>query len=225
MNLYIYCAGGFGKESVDLADRINLVEKRWDEICFIDDDASLGNSAYGKPLFTFEQVISENSPDSFEVSISNGEPCIRKTLYNKLKAHNINLATLIDKSAIISGTAKIGLGVTIPAFCFVSSSAEISNNVTLNTGTLVGHDVIIGENCVISSAVNIAGNCSIGSETYIGMGVQVMQGKTIGSGVIIGMGSVVHNDISDGLIALGNPARAIKRNVDQRVFSKPTKES
>ena len=224
MKLFIYCAGGFGRESVDLANRINLVDNRWSEISFIDDDVSLGNSAYGKALFTLEQVLSDNSPGSFEVSISNGEPYIRKVIYSKLKKNNIKLATLIDKSAIISDTAKIGEGVTIPAFCFVSSSADISSNVTLNASTLIGHDVIIGENSVISSAVNIAGNCSIGAETYIGMGVQVKQGITIGSGVIIGMGAIVHNDISDGLVALGNPARAMKRNIDQRVFNKPTKE-
>lgn len=219
MKLFIYCAGGFGKEIMDLAERINLFEKKWDTISFID-DIRLESQTYGKFLFNFEQVLSENSLDSFEVSISNGEPYVRKMLYEKLKANNIAVATLIDKSAIVSRTATLDEGVIIPAYCFVSSSAEIKHNVALDTGTLVGHDTTIFENCSISSAVNIAGNCTIYANTYIGMGSQVKQGVTIGSGTIIGMGSVVYNNIPDGVIALGNPARTVKANSDKRVFGK-----
>ena len=56
MKLFIYCAGGFGKEIFDTAKRINGSHNKWDEICFIDDDASLGNKFYNTKLFTFEAI-------------------------------------------------------------------------------------------------------------------------------------------------------------------------
>ena len=217
MKLYIYCAGGFGFEALDLAKRINGVTQQWDAISFID-DAPLGKVVYNTPLFTFEEVL--NSSGDFEVAIARGEPFIRMSIYEKLKNNNVKTATLIDGTAIISKSVTIGNSVTIPAFCFISSLAKIENNVTLNTGTLIGHDTVISENCVISSAVNIAGNCVIGKNTYIGMGSQIKQGTKIGEGVIIGMGAVVYNDIPDGVIALGNPARVMKNNSDHRVFNK-----
>jgi len=44
VKLFIYCAGGFGKEIMDVARRINNLENRWDEIYFIDDNARLGKA-------------------------------------------------------------------------------------------------------------------------------------------------------------------------------------
>ena len=35
---------------------------------------------------------------------------------------------------------------------------------------------------------------------------------------IIGMGSLVYKDVPNEVVALGNPARPIKKNVDRRVF-------
>ena len=35
---------------------------------------------------------------------------------------------------------------------------------------------------------------------------------------IVGLSSVVHRDIKEGVIALGNPARPMKNNENQRVF-------
>jgi hypothetical protein len=37
MILYIYCAGGFGKEVKDVAQRRMEAGRRWSELVFIDD--------------------------------------------------------------------------------------------------------------------------------------------------------------------------------------------
>ena len=217
MKLFIYCAGGFGTEIMDLARRVNRLESRWEEICFID-DIRQGDEYYGAKLLTFPKVLDSYDINSFEISIANGEPFTRKDLCDKINNAGIKLATLIDNTAIVSPTAKLGAGVTVSAYCFVSSLAIVQGNTILNTDALVGHDVNIAQNCVLSSAVNIGGNCSIGENTYIGMGSQIKEETTIGKGVIIGMGSIVHSDIPDGMIALGNPARPMRRNEDKKVF-------
>ena len=46
----------------------------------------------------------------------------------------------------------------------------------------------------------------------------MIQGISIGNDTIVGMASVVHRDIPDNVIALGNPARPMKNNDDHRVF-------
>lgn len=220
MKLFIYCAGGFGNETVDLAKRINAITNSWDEICFIDDDLNKGPELYGLKVFTFDKVISAYEVDSFEVSIANGEPFIREDIYRRLINAGVKMTNLIDSTAIISPSVRLGASVILPSRCFVSSSAIIDDNVALNTNSLIGHDVRVGRNSVISSAVNIAGNCVIGENVYIGMGAQIKQGVTIGSGSIIGMGSIVYNDIPDNVVVLGNPARIVKKNEDKRVFNK-----
>ena len=219
MKLFIYCAGGFGREIFDTAKRINKSNNKWDEICFID-DVRLENEFYNTKLFTFDTVLEKFDLNSFEVVIANGEPVVRKAIYDKLKSSNIKLATLVDNSAIVSDTAQIGEGVIVTSYCSISSSAVVGNNVAINTKAIVGHDVRLGEHAVISSLVNIGGATPVGENSYIGMGVQIKEGLTIGKDVIVGMGSVVYNDIPDEVIALGNPARPMRRNIDKRVFKK-----
>jgi sugar O-acyltransferase (sialic acid O-acetyltransferase NeuD family) len=218
MKLFIYCAGGFGKEIFDTAKRANDSQNIWDEICFIDDNAGLGCEFYGTKLFTFEKVLDTFDSFCFEVSIATGEPFIRKKIYEKLKSNNINLTTIVDPTAVISETANIGEGVVVTPYCSITSNAVVGNNVAINTKAIVGHDITLGDNCVISSLVNIGGASSIGENSYIGMGVQIKEGLTIGKDVIVGMGSVVYNDIPEGVIALGNPARPMRANIDKRVF-------
>jgi sugar O-acyltransferase (sialic acid O-acetyltransferase NeuD family) len=219
MKLFIYCVGGFGKEIMDLARRKNAVENIWDEICFIDDFVK-GDKFYGSRLFTFSEVLEKFDRSSLEMLIANAEPSTRKVLFDKIKDAHLKMATLIDSTATVSLTAKIGESVIVSEYCYISSLVVLHDNVALNNNTLVGHDTVIAENSVLSSAVNVGGNCLIGKNTYIGMGTQIKQGTSIGKDVIIGMGSAVHNSIQDGVIAIGNPARPMRRNLDNRVFNK-----
>ena len=52
------------------------------------------------------------------------------------------------------------------------------------------------------------------------MGVLIKEGTVIGKDAIVGMGSVVYNDIPDDVIAVGNPARPMRKNIDKKVFKK-----
>lgn len=54
---------------------------------------------------------------------------------------------------------------------------------------------------------------SIGNNTWIGEGVIIMPGVTIGEGCVIGAHSVVSRDIPQYSIAVGSPARVVKRFV------------
>ncbi len=51
----------------------------------------------------------------------------------------------------------------------------------------------------------------IKKNAWIGARVNILPGVTIGENAIIGTGSVVTRDIPDNAIAVGNPARVIKR--------------
>ena len=55
---------------------------------------------------------------------------------------------------------------------------------------------------------------SIGDGSWIGHGTVVLPGATIGRHVTIGANSVVTGTIPDFCVAVGNPARVIKRYVD-----------
>ncbi|WVN42146.1 acetyltransferase [beta proteobacterium MWH-UniP1] len=216
-DLFIYCAGGFGKEVMDVARRTNNITKQWECISFIDDSSS-EKSKYGAQVYQLDELVSLNKLTKAEVLIANGEPAVRKKLHERLVLSGGNLGVLVDPSSIISDSALIECGVVITPFCSVSSNAFLCRNSSVNTMSIIGHDVKVGENSVISSMVNIGGATVIGDNCYIGMGALIKEGISIGSGSIVGMGSVVYSDIPANMIALGNPARVVRKNTEQRVF-------
>ena len=215
MNLYIYGSGGNGGELCDIAERINSQKKCWENIFFVD-DIRIERTWYDRKVYRFDEMLANRH--EYECIISLGEPAYRKELHDKLTHNNVSLATLIDPSANISPSASIGSGSIIGSGSFVSSNTTIDTNVMLEVSTFVGHDIHIGMHTVICSSSVIGGNTHIGSESFIGLNCSIKEKTTIGDFCIIGMGSCVVKDIDSGYIALGNPARPIRKNEQYRVF-------
>lgn len=92
-------------------------------------------------------------------------------------------------------------------------------------------EVTIGDNCAISDNVQILDSdfhtiayksktvekskpIHIGNHVWIGRSSIILKGVSIGDGAIIGAGSMVTRSIPPGCLAVGNPARVIKDNID-----------
>ncbi len=56
----------------------------------------------------------------------------------------------------------------------------------------------------------------IGSGSWLGHGALVLGGATIGEHVVVGAGAVVTGDLPDYSVAVGNPARVIRRYLARR---------
>ena len=217
MDLFIYGSGSTGCELVDVAQKINKNQCRWRSIHFVD-DIRVEREFYRTKIFRFNEMLAGDT--EFECVIAQGEPAHRQSLYEKLTSHSIKLATIVDTSATISSTAKIGNGCIIGPHSFISSNSILQENVMLEIHTIIGHDITIGKHSVISSCSIIGGKTSIGDATFIGMNCTIKERLKIGKQCIIGMHSGVFSDIDDDLIALGNPARVVRKNEDNRVFRK-----
>jgi galactoside O-acetyltransferase len=153
---------------------------------------------------------------------------------------NIGSDGYIAAGVSFSGWENISLGdnVSFSSNCIISSNngtIKIGNNCSLNTNvTLVsdfgsieiGQDVIIGMNVVMRSAnhkfnqsPNIPirdqghnyGEIIIKDDVWIGANVTIMPNVTIESHCIIGAGAVVTKDIPKESIAVGIPARVVKK--------------
>lgn len=219
-SLFIYCAGGLGRETYDIASRQFKSNEILKRILFVDDAFK---NKKPKKFYESEIVSSEYMIKNFRnkdcIVIASGEPSIRSKIYSSIKKKKLRFSSpLVDPSSNISDTSNIKAGAVIAPLCSVQSDSKIKQNVFVNTMSIIGHDVEIGSDVVISSMVNLGGASIIGKSSYVGMGALIKENVRIGKDCIIGMGSVVHNDIPDGMIALGNPARPVKRNTRKRVF-------
>jgi len=217
MILGIYGSGGLGREVLDLAQTINRMAKKWEKIVFIN-DFKQELVINGAEVFTFDEIKTNFAINNVKVVIAVGEPKNRQVLREKIAANSYGLQSLVHPTAFIGSETRIGDGVIIQYGIFVSCNVTIGTNVLIQPNSSVGHDSIIGNDAVISSYVGISGNCTIGERAYIGVSVPVKEETSIGADSIVGMGSVVMRDIPENVIAMGNPARAMKNNDDGRVF-------
>lgn len=83
-------------------------------------------------------------------------------------------------------------------------------------GIIISYFATIGSNCVIRQQVTIAQNNNnesaiIGDNVVIGAGAKIIGKVVIGNNVIIGANAVVTHDIPDNCVAVGVPARVIKK--------------
>ena len=217
MILGIYGASGLGREVNIVARKINGIEHRWEKIVYVDDNEDIVE-VLGVPSYTFDKAR-ELFPD-LEVSIAIGEPATREKIYNKVKAANVKLATLIHPGVYIDESTTIGEGVTICEGVTVTSCVVLEDNVYIHPHVVIGHDIHIGKHSTIGANVEIGGANVIGERVFIGFMAGTLQGLTIGDDVEVSAGSIVFRDIEPGMIVMGNPARVIRRNEGRGVFSK-----
>tara|TARA_B100001758_G_C18300232_1_gene551901 strand:- start:330 stop:986 length:657 start_codon:yes stop_codon:yes gene_type:complete len=218
MVLGIYGAGGLGREVYELAISINFRNQRWSKIVFID-DAKKHYNPRNLPVYNFSEIEDNFSLEEIEFCIAIGEPSVRKILFEKLIKSNIAISTLIHPTVEIPKSTTIGKGTIINKLTSISCDGVIGENVYIHPMACIGHDSIIGNHSIISSFVDVAGDCSVGDCAFLAINVIMKQGTSIGANSIVGLASVVHRDIKEGVIALGNPARPMKNNENQRVFS------
>ncbi len=105
--------------------------------------------------------------------------------------------------------ANFNLTIVDDTHVYVGDSTMFGPNVTIATA---GHPILPElrqQGYQYNMPVHIGKNC------WIGAGVIIMPGTTIGDNVVIGAGSIVTKDIPDNVVAVGNPAR-ILRKVNER---------
>lgn len=135
----------------------------------------------------------------------------------------------------IIGNIKGNPVITAPFYCDYGFNISIgenfytNHNVTILDGARVtfGDNVFIAPNCVFSTAVHaidseqrnkgleIALPITVGDSVWFGANVSVLPGVTIGSNTIIGAGSVVTKNIPDGVVAVGNPCKVIRKITEE----------
>ncbi len=213
MKLAIYGAGGLGREVLELAQEINAVESRWDAFCLIDDSPACEQLG-GYPVVPLNAL----NPEQYEIVIAVGEPSLRRKLAQKVSAGGFRLATLVHPAARVSASCTIAEGCVICYGAFISCDSVIGRNVHLQPNASLGHDCHIGQDSIISSYANLAGKCTVGERVFIGMNAVVRETTSIGDDTIVSMGAAVFNDIAPAMIVMGNPARAIRPNMDKKVF-------
>lgn len=213
--IYVYGTGGLAQEVLWLIERINAMRPTWRIAGCIDDrDRERWNTS----ILEYEvrggndYLLSNNG---CAVAVAIGNPGGRRSVFsNELKGGRLHFPVLIDPSAVKSDRVLLGDGTIICAGVLITVNVNIGEGVYINLDCTVGHGASIGDYSVLHPSVNVSGDVEIGTGCMIGTGAKILPGLTIGRNTVIGAGAVVIRSLPANCVAVGNPARVVKENVD-----------
>ena len=149
--------------------------------------------------------------------------------YNQIRPTNIKERNM--KLHEILGKCDEDTFINQPFFCDYGKHFRVGKHFFANFNLTVLDEamVTIGDNCFVGPNVNIYTAChstdptirntrqdwarpvTIGNNCWIGGNATILPGVTIGDNVTIGAGSVVVTDIASNSVAVGNPAKVVKK--------------
>ncbi len=140
-----------------------------------------------------------------------GDTRPREELYRRVRAMGFEVAAVVHPSAVIAQSARIGHGPTIMAQAVINADAVMGEDVIINTGAIVEHDCVIGDHVHVATGARLASTVSVGDGSHVGVGASIRQGVRVGRRAIVGAGAAVVEDVPDGVVVVGVPARALRR--------------
>ena len=199
---------------------------------FLDDDARkkgvpfLGGWSYAGEItqICLTRLAIEGA-DYFIVGIGSVDAdgsAVRDRFYQMALAARLKPITAFSPTAVILG--HVGEGVFVGPGAIVMPGAIIGPNSIINTGAIVEHDCHIGWSSHIATGAVLCGGVKVGKGVHVGAGAIVKQGVTIGDGATVGMGAVVLDDIAEGLIVVGNPAKSLHWEYGDNLAQLPNRE-
>ncbi|MDR1740528.1 MAG: NeuD/PglB/VioB family sugar acetyltransferase [Synergistaceae bacterium] len=210
-DLFIYGAGGLGREIASLVKEGAIDGLKWNLAGFIDDAKEPGAEVSGLKVVGGETVLSSITRPA-AVVFGFADPHAKERLYLRLsKNPNIEFPTLIHPLARVDASATLADGVVITQFCSVAVDAVLGRCAFMNVGSMVGHDTVIGDFCTLMPHADVVGGITVGPRSLVGLGAKVLQGLSIGADSVVGIGSVVISRVPDGVTVMGNPARVVRK--------------
>jgi len=209
MKIFIWGAGGQGRVVLDILKE----NKNFEIYGFLDSNKKLkGEIVDGVKVLGGKDVVRGLRERGIQAGIvAVGDNTARCQIADFLKKNGFYLINAIHPRASLASNVILGSNVTVAAGAIICTHAVIKDNVIINTGVIVEHENVIKDGALIASGVQLGGRVEIGKKSFIGIGATIIQCLKIGSNSIIGAGAVVLDNIPEGSLAVGIPAKVIRK--------------
>lgn len=213
-DIIIFGAGSHAREILQLIRAINRSNPSWNCLGFAVDKeyvSSAPREIHDLPVLLIDQLASE---DAFAIVIGVGNPMGREKIVLSLKARGYNnFPSLVHPNAWVGDGVDIEEGVIIFSGVSITTDIHIGRHTHINLGCTISHDTIFGPFTTLGPGVNVSGNVKIGERVDVGTGASIIPKISIGADCIIGAGAAVVRSIPPNSVAVGVPARIIKKNL------------
>lgn len=207
-SLWIYGAGGFGREVAWLAQS---TREPWAPSGFIDDSAAESATSLNNiRVRSLQSCLEECRGGAYVVAI--GHPEARIGVAARAEAAGLVAATLVHRNVESSDFVEVGDGTLICAGSVLTVNIRIGRHVHINLHCTIGHDAFIEDFVTLAPGVHISGFVRIERGAYLGTGAVVINGTreapiVIGAGATVGAGAVVTRSVPPKSTVVGVPAR------------------
>ncbi|MEG1003370.1 2,3,4,5-tetrahydropyridine-2,6-dicarboxylate N-acetyltransferase [Clostridium sp.] len=133
----------------------------------------------------------------------------------------------IEPGAIIRDRVTIGKNAVIMMGAVINIGAEIGEGTMVDMNAVIGARGKLGKNVHLGAGAVVAGvleppsksPCEVSDNALIGANAVILEGVKVGRGSVVAAGSVVTEDVPDGVVVAGSPAKIIK-TVDDKTKDK-----
>jgi sugar O-acyltransferase (sialic acid O-acetyltransferase NeuD family) len=211
-DIAIYGAGGLGRETMFVIEKINKLQQTWNVIGFFDDEKVVGDIIAGdKQILGGIEKLNEWE-EELAIVLSFGNPDTIFRVRDKITNSLITFPNIIYPDLWLTdvNSFSLGIGNVIQGGCIFSCDVSIGNFNLFNGFANLGHDVKIGSYNTFMPAVRISGGVTIGNKNLFGVSSIVLQQLKIDEGVVLSPGSVLLHKPQNNSTYIGNPAKLLK---------------
>ncbi|PCS01355.1 sugar O-acetyltransferase [Lactococcus fujiensis] len=187
----------------------------------------------------YEKMISGNLYRASKIDAEHSSKRGRALADQINKLARVNTDEIVSLERDLLGKSGAELFINPPLYVDYGFNIEVGENFYANMDCIFldvapiifGDDVMVGPRVnfitathPLDAGVRVRGlelgqKITIGNRVWIGAAAVINPGVTIGDNVIIGSGAVVTKDIPAGVIAVGNPARILRKLTEEdRLF-------
>jgi sugar O-acyltransferase (sialic acid O-acetyltransferase NeuD family) len=210
--IVIVGAGGFGREVLDVIERIQIEKGSPECLGFLVDReyGAPGTVVNGLPILGGPEWLAENG-NGVRVICAIAAPHLRLPMVRRLVELGAAFCTLIHPDAVITRRVSVGDGSIIAAGCVITNNVTIGRHVHLNLSCTIGHDVVVDDFVTLSPGCHVSGNVRIGQGAFVGTGANFLEKLGIGEWSRVGAGAAVTVDVEPNTTVVGVPGRVAKR--------------
>ncbi len=207
MSYIVFGAGGHGKVVVDiLRSRQEKIVGVMDDGCTTEEWNGLLNLG---GIGQLHQITLKYPEALYIVAIGNNS--IRMNIVERLKQMRIKFGIAIHSSAVIGSNISIGEGTVVMPNAVINAGTQIGEHVIINTAATIDHDCCVEHFAHISPGVHVAGGVTIGTRSHVGISASIIPGVSVGNDTIVGAASCVIRNLPNHVMAVGCPAKIIKK--------------
>jgi sugar O-acyltransferase (sialic acid O-acetyltransferase NeuD family) len=202
---------GTAGNCIDILEAVRS-RQEYDCIGFLDDDTSLlQRRIHGVPVLGRLDQASSLGDVHFVNGIGSPKNFLKKPgIIARTGIPRERFATIIHPSAQVSPWATLDSGTVVLQQATIASGVKVGAHVILLPQAVLSHDDSVGDYTCIAGGAYVSGGISVGRCCYLGGNCSIIERIRIGDRSLVGLGSVVLEDVPEGSVYVGNPAKYLR---------------